>query len=79
MKFRGPPLTRMMRGGMSAAAIRVIEARPDASWGGQMKLYTVSIGARSDRDAIARVQAVVRAHGSYADFSALPGERARPG
>ena len=44
-----------------------------------MKLYRVSVGARSDLDAIARVQAVVRAHGSYSDFSALPVERARLG
>jgi hypothetical protein len=73
--FRGPPLTRMMRGAISAAAIRVVEGRPDPSWGGQMKDYTVSVDARDDRDAITRVQAALRRHGSYSEFSARRDER----
>jgi hypothetical protein len=65
----------MMRGAMSAAAIRLVESRPDPGWAGQRKTYVVSIKARDDENAIARVQAAVRAHGSYSDFSALPEER----
>jgi hypothetical protein len=67
----------MTRGAMSAASIRLVESRPDARWRGQMKTYAVSLKARDDEDAIARVEAAIRAYGSYTDFSALPEDRRR--
>jgi hypothetical protein len=70
--FRGPPLTRMTRGALSAAAVELIERRADDAWGKQMQRYVVSVEARDIGDAIGRVRATVENHGFYSTFSASP-------
>jgi hypothetical protein len=68
--FQGPPLTRRIRGALSAAAITMIEHRAKAGSHGQLQDYLVSVDARDSVDAVARVRAVVEKFGPYSAFAA---------
>jgi hypothetical protein len=76
--FKGPPLTRMTRGSLSAARIRVVQRRPDREWGGQRVAFTVAVEARDAEDAIERVRAAIEPRGAFEDFGAL-GSEEHPG
>jgi hypothetical protein len=65
VRFQGPPMTRRARGSLSAANITVVERRRPTAWDGQLLEYLVSIDARDDADAMARVRAALEAHGSF--------------
>jgi len=69
VRFRGPALSRMARGALSAASISVIDRQPAADWGGQLQHYLVSVEARDGEDAVVRVQDAVGLHGAYSGFT----------
>jgi hypothetical protein len=69
VSFLGPPLTRRMRGALSAAQITMIDRRLAAAWNGQIQEYLVSLDARDGEDAVARVLAVLSKHGSFSAFA----------
>jgi hypothetical protein len=71
--FLGPPLTRQARGSLSVANITMIDRRRSAGWDGQVLDYVVSVNARDDEDAAARVRTALEAHGSFSTFA--PAER----
>jgi hypothetical protein len=73
VSFLGPPLTRRARGSLSVANITMIDRRRSARWHGQVLDYLVSVNARDDKDAAARVRAALEAHGSFSAFA--PAER----
>jgi hypothetical protein len=72
VSFRGPPMTRRARGSLSAANITVVDRRPTTGWDGQLLEYLVSIDARDDVDAVARVRAALEAHGSFLGLAQEP-------
>ena len=67
--FLGPPLTRRARGSLSVANITMIDRRRSAGWDGQVLDYIVSVNARDDQDAAARVRTALEAHGSFSAFA----------
>jgi hypothetical protein len=69
VSFLGPPLTRRGRGALSAAQITMSDRRRAAGWDGQLQEYLVSVQARDEEEAVARVRAVLGAHGSFAAFA----------
>jgi hypothetical protein len=69
VRFRGPALSRMGRGALSAASISVIGRQPAADWGGQLQHYVVSVQARDSEDAVVRVRGAVGLHGAYSGFA----------
>jgi hypothetical protein len=69
VSFLGPPMTRRMRGALSAARITTIDRRRTAGWNGQIQEYLVSLDARDGEDAVARVLAVLSADGSFSAFA----------
>ena len=73
VSFLGPPLTRRARGSLSVANITMIDRRRSAGWDGQVLDYLVSVNARDDEDAAARVRGALEAHGSFSAFA--PTER----
>jgi hypothetical protein len=72
VSFLGPPLTRRARGSLSVANITMIDRRRSAGCDGQVLDYLVSVDARDDDDAAARVRTALEAHGSFSAFA--PGE-----
>src|SRR4051812_12571958 len=68
VSFQGPPLTRLIRGSLSAAQITMIDRRRALGWDGQLQEYLVSVEARDGGDAVARVLAVLEPHGSFSAF-----------
>ena len=54
---------------MREKQITMIDQRRAAGWDGQMQKYLVSVDARDDEDAVARVLAVLGAHGSFSAFA----------
>jgi hypothetical protein len=73
VSFLGPPLTRRARGSLSVANITMIDRRRSAGWDGQVLDYLVSVNARDDEEAAARVRGALEAHGSFSAFA--PTER----
>ena len=73
VSFQGPPLTRLLRGSLSAAQITIIDRRRAPGWDGQLQEYVVSIEARDGEDAVGRVLAVLEPHGSFSAFAAAAG------
>ena len=73
VSFLGPPLSRRARGSLSVANITMIDRRRTTGWGGQVLDYLVSVNARDDEDAAARVRAALHVHGSFSAFA--PAER----
>jgi len=69
VSFLGPPLTRRARGSLSVADITMIDRRRSAGWNGQVLDYLVSVDARDDEDAAARVRTALEAHGSFSAFA----------
>jgi hypothetical protein len=69
VSFLGPPLTRQTRGSLSAAEITMIERRREPAWDGQIQQYLVSVEARDGEDAVARVLAALKSHGSFSAFA----------
>jgi hypothetical protein len=69
VSFLGPPLTRQIRGSLSASQITLIDRRSAAGWVGQVQEYLVSVYARDGKDAVARVVAVLESHGSFSAFA----------
>ena len=69
VSFLGPPLTRQARGSLSAAQITMIDRRRAAGWDGQLQEYLVSVVARDDGNAVARVLAALEAHGSFSELA----------
>jgi hypothetical protein len=55
------------------ANITMIDRRRSAGWDGQVLDYIVSVNARDDEDAAARVRTALEAHGSFSAFA--PAER----
>jgi hypothetical protein len=51
----------------------MIDRRRSAGWDGQVLDYLVSVDARDDEDAAARVRIALEAHGSFSAFA--PAER----
>jgi hypothetical protein len=72
VSFQGPPMTRRARGSLSAGNITVVERRRSTGWEGQLLEYLVSIDARDDGDAVARVRAALEAHGSFSGLAQEP-------
>jgi hypothetical protein len=72
VSFRGPPMTRRARGSLSAANVTVVDQRRSTGWDGQLFDYLVSIDARDDDDAMARVRAALEAHGSFSALAQEP-------
>jgi hypothetical protein len=73
VSFQGPPLTRRMRGSLSAAQITMIDRRRAPGWDGQLQKYLVSVEARDGEDAVRRVLAVLEPHGSFSAFAMAAG------
>lgn len=73
VSFLGPPLTRRARGSLSVANITMIDRRRSAGWDGQILDYLVSVDARDDEDAAARVRTALEAHGSFSAFARAEG------
>jgi hypothetical protein len=73
VSFQGPPLTRQMRGSLSAAQITMIDRRRAPGWDGQLQKYLVSVEARDGEDAVGRVLAVLGPHGSFSAFALAAG------
>jgi hypothetical protein len=69
VSFLGPSLTRRARGSLSVANITIIDRRRSAGWDGQLLDYLVSVNARDDEDAAARVRAALDGHGSFSAFA----------
>jgi hypothetical protein len=69
VSFQGPPMTRRARGSLSAANITVVERRRSTGWDGQLLEYLVSLDARDDGDAVARVRGALEAHGSFSGLA----------
>lgn len=69
VSFLGPPLTRRARGSLSVANITVIDRRRSMGWDGQLLDYLVSVSARDDQDAAARVRAALDGHGTFSAFA----------
>lgn len=72
VSFQGPPMTRRARGSLSAGNITVVERRRSTGWDGQLLEYLVSIDARDEGDAVARVRAALEAHGSFSGLAQEP-------
>jgi hypothetical protein len=72
VSFQGPPMTRRGRGSLSAANITVVDRRRSTGWDGQLFEYLVSVDARDDDDAMARVRAALEAHGSFSGLAQEP-------
>jgi hypothetical protein len=72
VSFQGPPMTRRARGSLSARNITVVERRRSRGWDGQLLEYLVSIDARDNGDAVARVRAALEAHGSFSRLAQEP-------
>ena len=73
VSFQGPPLTRRMRGSLSAAQITMIDRRRAPGWDGQLQEYLVSVEARDGEDAVGRVLAVLEPQGSFSAFALAAG------
>jgi hypothetical protein len=73
VSFQGPPLTRQMRGSLSAAQVTMIDRRRAPGWDGQLQKYLVSVEARDGKDAVGRVLAVLEPHGSFSAFAPAAG------
>jgi hypothetical protein len=65
-------MTRRARGSLSAAHITLVDRRRSTGWDGQLFEYLVSIDARDDDDAVAKVRAALEAHGSFAALAQAP-------
>jgi len=72
VSFQGPPMTRRARGSLSAANGTVVDRRRLTGLDGQLFEYLVSIDARDDHDAVARVRAALEAHGSFSSLAQVP-------
>ena len=60
-------------GSLSVANITMIDRRRSAGWDGQVLDYLVSVNARDDEDAAARVRTALEAHGSFSAFARAEG------
>ena len=69
VSFLGPPLTRLARGSLSAAEITMVDRRRAVGWDGQIQEYVVSVDACDGQDAVARVLAALKTHGSFSAFA----------
>jgi hypothetical protein len=67
--FRGPPLTRRLRGSLAAASITVVDRHQTTGWGGQIQEYLVSLDAHGPEDAVSRIRALLEGDGGFAAFS----------
>jgi hypothetical protein len=70
VRFMGPSLARRGRGALSAAGVSVLQRHPSVQWGPQVQEYLVSVDARSESDAIRRVEAALLGQGNYGGYSA---------
>ena len=73
VSFRGPAMTRGIRGALSAAGARVIEDDPKGGEeGAGQHRYLVAVEARDGEDALARVRKLVRGRGAFSGFRLRP-------
>ena len=70
VRFRGPALDRRARGALSAAGASITERQQKADWGNQVLEYVVVVSARSDQDALRRIQQALESHGFFTGFAA---------